>query len=98
MVAQEAKAVKLKNCCMGASTPLMVYFTEVMGEDMVEMIDLKFGNGIEVKNTREKVWTMKDEQGDPKKVREQICWGYNKLGMSPASLAGKVWAHAASFV
>ena len=47
--------------------------------------------------TTEEVRTMKDEQGGPKKVYERIGWGYNKLGMSLASPAGKVWAHATSF-
>ena len=47
--------------------------------------------------TTEEVQTRKDEQGDPKKVYEQIGWGYNKLGMSLSSPVGKVWAHAASF-
>ena len=38
----------------------------------------------------EEAQTRKDEQGDPKKACEQIGWGYNKLGMSLASPAGKV--------
>ncbi len=40
--------------------------------------------------TTEEVRTRKDEQRDPEKVYEQIGWGYNKLGMSLASPAGKV--------
>jgi len=31
---------------------------------MAEMIEWQVGNGIEVHNTREKVWTRKDEQED----------------------------------
>ena len=50
----------------GASTPMMVYSTKVVGEHMAEMIDWQVGNGIEVQKTREKVWTMKDEQEDTK--------------------------------
>ena len=47
--------------------------------------------------TTEEVWTRKDEQGGPKKVYERIGWGYNNLGMSLTSPAGKVWAHVPSF-
>ena len=52
---------------------------------------------MEMDNTTEEVRTRKDEQGGPKKVYERIGWGYNKLGMSLASPADKVWAHVASF-
>jgi len=32
-------------------------------EHMAKMVDLQIWNDIEVQKTREKVWTMKDEQG-----------------------------------
>lgn len=51
---------------MGASTLVKGYSTEVVGENLDEMIDWKVGNGIEVHKTREKVWTMKDEKDDIK--------------------------------
>ena len=57
----EVEAVRLDIGCMGASTPMMMYSTEVVGEYITEMIDFHVGNGIEVQKTREKVWTMKDE-------------------------------------
>jgi len=47
---------------MRASTLGMVHSTEVVEEHMDKMVSLQVGNGIEVQKTREKVWTMKDEQ------------------------------------
>lgn len=61
VVEMEVDVVSLEIGCMGASTLVMVYSTEVMGEHMAEMVDWKVVNGIEVQNTREKVCTMKDE-------------------------------------
>ena len=52
---------------------------------------------MEMDKTTEEVRTRRDEKGGPKKVYERIGWGYNKLGMSLASPAGKVWVHVASF-
>jgi len=46
---------------MGTSTHAMVYSNEVVGDHMDEMIDWLIGNGIDVQNTRENVWTMKYE-------------------------------------
>ena len=66
VVEMEVDAVRLEIGGMGASTPVMVYSTEVVGQHMAEMIDWQVGNGIEVKTTREKVWTMTDEQRDTK--------------------------------
>jgi len=40
----------------------MVHSTIVVEDNIVEMIGWQVGNGIEVKMTREKVWTMKDEK------------------------------------
>jgi len=57
----EVEVVRLEIGFMGASTLGMVYSTEVVGKHIVEMIDWQVVNGIEVKNTRDKVWTMKDE-------------------------------------
>ena len=56
----EVEAIRLDIGCMGASTPMMMYSTEVVGEHMAEMIYSHVGNGIEFQKTREKVWTMKD--------------------------------------
>lgn len=58
----EVEAVNLELGCMGASTNGMVHSTEAVEEHMTEMVGWHAGNDIEVKNTREKVWTMKDEQ------------------------------------
>jgi len=57
----EVEAVRLDIGRMGASTPMMMYSTKVVGEHMAEMIDSHVENGIEVQKTREKAWTMKDE-------------------------------------
>ena len=53
--------------------------------------------GMEMDKTTEEVRTRKDEQGDPKKAYEQIGWGGNKLGMTLAFPADKVWVKEASF-
>jgi len=60
-VEMDVEAAKMELGCMGASTPRMVHSTEVVEKHMAEMVRWQVGNGIEVKNTREKVWTMKDE-------------------------------------
>ncbi len=62
---------------MGASTPVMVYSTKVVGDHMAEMIDWQVGNGVEVKKTRERVWTMKDEQEETKGEWMHSGWGCN---------------------
>ena len=62
----EVEVVRLDIGCMGASTPGMVYSFKVVGEHMADTIDWQVGNGIEVQKTKEKVWTMKDEQKDTK--------------------------------
>lgn len=49
------KAIKLEDCCMGASTLVVVHSTKVVEVYMDEMVGLSVGNGIEVKKTREKV-------------------------------------------
>ena len=49
------KAIGLEHCCMGASTPRVVNFTEVVVEYMAEMTSRSVGNGTEVKKTKEKV-------------------------------------------
>lgn len=66
VVDMEVDVVRLEISCMGASNPTMVYSIEVVEENMAEMIDWKVGNDIEVKMTKEKVWTMKDKQQDTK--------------------------------
>jgi len=35
----EVEAIRLEIGCMGPSTPVMLYSTEVVGENMAEMID-----------------------------------------------------------
>ena len=76
--------------CIGASTPVEVHSTEVVAAHVSETSEQWVEYGIEMDKTTEEVRTKKDEQGDPKKVCEQIIWGHNKLGMSLASPAGKV--------
>lgn len=83
--------------CIEASTLVEVHSTEVMAGHVSEMNEKWVEYGMEMDKTTEEVWTGKDEQGGPKKVYERIGWGYNKLGMSLASPAGKVWAHVPSF-
>ena len=83
--------------CIGVSTPVEVHSTEVVAGTMSEMNEQWVEYRIEVDKAMEKVQTRKDEQGNSKKACEQIGWGYNKLGMSFASPAGKVWVHATSF-
>jgi len=83
--------------CIGASTSVEVHSTKVVAGHVSETNEQWVEHGIEVDKTTEEVRTRKDEQGDPKKACEQIGWGYNKLGMSLASPAGKVRAHVASF-
>ena len=61
VVEMEVVLVRLEIGCMGAYTPRMVYPTKVVGEHMAEMVDEQVGNGIEMENTKEKVWKMKDE-------------------------------------
>ena len=82
---------------IGASTLVEVHSTEVVAGHVSETNEQWVEYGIEMDKTMEEVRTRKDEQGDPKKVCKQIGWGYNKLGMSLASPASKLWAHAASF-
>ena len=86
-----------EDICIGASTPVEVHSTKVVARHVSETNEQWVEYGIEMDNTIEEVRTRKDEQGGPKKVYERIGWGYNKLGMSLASPAGKVWAHVASF-
>ena len=86
-----------EECCAGASTPVEVRSTEVVAGHKSETNEKEVEYGMEMDKTTEEVRTRKNEQGGPKKVYERIGWGYNKLGMSLASLAGKVWVHVASF-
>ena len=62
VVDMELEVVRLEIGCMGASTPGMVHSTKVVEEYMVEILGWHVGNGIEVQNIREKVWTMKDKR------------------------------------
>ena len=39
VVEMEVEILRLKTGCMGASTPVMVYSIEVVGEHMAEMFD-----------------------------------------------------------
>ena len=64
---------------------------------MAEIIDWQVGNGIEVKTTKEKVWTMKDEQEGPNKVWKWLGWGCSMSEMCLAFPAGMVQVHAVSF-
>jgi len=86
-----------EECFIGFSTPFEVNSIEVVAghEGKMNENELEYGMGMD--KTTEEVWTKKDEQGGPKKVYEWIGWGYNKLGMSLASLTVKVWVHVASF-
>ena len=52
VVEMEVEEVRLEIGCMGVSTPMMVYSTEVVGEHMAEMIDWQVGNDIEVKKNQ----------------------------------------------
>ena len=92
-----AEAKWRQECCIGASTPVEVHSTKAVARHESETNEEEVEYGMEMDKTTEEVRTRKDEQGGPKKVYEQIGWGYNKLGMSLASPTGKVWAHVASF-
>ena len=62
VVEMEVEEIELELGCMEASTLGMVHSTEVVEEHMAEMVGFHIGNGIEVQKTREKVWTMKNQQ------------------------------------
>lgn len=66
VVKMQVDALSMEIGFMGATTPMIVYSTEVVGQHMAEMIDWQVHNGIKVQNTREKMWTMKDEHEDTK--------------------------------
>lgn len=86
-----------EECCIGASTTVEVHSTEVAAGHESEMSKKEVEFGMEMDKTMEEVRTRKDEQGDPKKAYEQVGWGGNKLGMTLAFPADKVWVHEASF-
>ena len=48
-------AIKLVQCCIGASTHRVVHSTEAMVEHMVEMTRWSTGNGTEVQKAKEEV-------------------------------------------
>lgn len=77
MVEMDVEVGRLEIGCMGASTPAMVYSTEVVREDMVEIVDWQVGNSIEANKTTEMVWTMKDEQANTKVEWMHSGWGCN---------------------
>jgi len=82
---------------MGASTPIMGYSIEYVGEHMDEMTYWEVGKGIEVHKTKEKVWTMKDEQENTK--GEGMCsdWDCNMNRMPLGYPFGMVEVLDASF-
>ena len=94
MAEQVVEAEWREESCVGASTPVEVHSTDVVARHASEMNEQWVEHGIEVDKTTEEVQTRKDEQGDPEKACERIGWGYDKLGMSLASPAGKVWCYA----
>jgi len=55
------EATELENYCTGASTPGVVYSTEVVVKRKVEMTGWLAGNDIEMHRTKEEVYIMKDE-------------------------------------
>jgi len=65
--------ISQQHCFIAASTPRVVHSTEAVEEYMDEMAGWSTRNGIEVKKTREKVYTKRDEQGATK--REWMCFG-----------------------
>ena len=62
------EAIELEHFCIGASTPRVVYSTEVVAERKVEVIGWLVGNDTKMHRTKDGVHTKKDEQGVPKKV------------------------------
>ena len=97
VIEKVVKVINMEHCCMGASTPVMGYSNEVVGEHMAEMIDWQLRNGIEVQKTTEKVWSMKDEEEATKGEWMHSGKGCNMNRMPLACLAGMVEAHEASF-
>ena len=74
-----------------------MHSTEVVVEHKTEINEHLVEHGIEMGMTKERVWTRKDEQGDPKKAWKWLDRGRNRSGMSLAFPAGRVWVHVASF-
>lgn len=64
---------------------------------MVEMVGWHVGNGIEVKMTRKKLWTIKDEKEGTKWEWMHSCSGCNMNKMPLACFAGMVEVLEASF-
>ena len=93
MVERVVETKEQEHSCIGASTPDEVHSTEVVAECENETSEY----GIEEGMTKERVWTRKDEQGDPKKASKWLGWGCNMSGMSLACPTSKVWVHVASF-
>ena len=62
------EVIELEHYCIGASTPGVGNYTEVVVEHKVKMTSLLAGNDIEMHRTKEGVLTRKDEKGVPKKV------------------------------
>ena len=86
-----------EECCIGASTLVEVHSTKFAAGNESETSEKEVEFGMEMDKTTKEVQTRKDEQGDPKKAYEQVGWGGNKLGMTLAFPADKVWVHEASF-
>ena len=49
------EAIELEHCCIGASTPGVVYSTEVVAEHKVEMTNWSAGSDTEMHKTKEGV-------------------------------------------
>ena len=90
MVGQLVDAKEWEESCIGASTPDEVHSTKVVAKCENKTSEQLVEYGIEVDMTKERVWTRKDEQGDPKKAWKWLDWGCNKSGMSLAFPTGKV--------
>ena len=65
MVGQVVEAIELEHCCIGASTPRVVYSTKVVAEHKVEMTAWLAENDTEMHRNKEGVETRRDEQGSP---------------------------------
>ena len=55
VVREVVEAIGLEHCCIGSSTPRVVYSTEVVAERKVEMTGWLAGNDTEMHRTKEGV-------------------------------------------
>ena len=68
VIGRVVEANEWEESCTGASTPDEMHSIEAMAEHKSETNEQLEEDGIEEDTTKERVWTRKDEQRDPKKA------------------------------